>query len=165
MVSIYSICKLSLLQRFHWIPRPPKDSEDILAKDLVPLPPVDFPSLFSGHQDSPHNAWLTQPLPQFHCSQHLGILAINSVPHSGEGGAGEGLTDDVALSVYLADFEQLKQFIFLNIPYLHIWLYRRESILAVNCLPQTQNNVVKYYKLQFTCKYYILQFTCKIWNF
>jgi hypothetical protein len=31
-------------------------------------------------------------------------------------------------------------------------LYRWESILAVRCPPKTQNNVVKYYVLQFTCK-------------
>ncbi len=66
MVSIYSICKLSLLQRFHRLPRPHKDSEDILEKDLVLLPPVDFPYLFSVNQYSPHNAWLTHPLPHSH---------------------------------------------------------------------------------------------------
>jgi hypothetical protein len=31
-------------------------------------------------------------------------------------------------------------------------LYRWESILAIRCPSQTQNNVVKYYVLQFTCK-------------
>jgi hypothetical protein len=32
------------------------------------------------------------------------------------------------------------------------FLYRQESILAIRHLPQTQNNVVKYYILQFACK-------------
>jgi hypothetical protein len=31
-------------------------------------------------------------------------------------------------------------------------LYRQLSNLAFCCLPQTQNNVVKYYVLQFPCK-------------
>jgi hypothetical protein len=31
-------------------------------------------------------------------------------------------------------------------------VYCRESIVAVSRLPQTQNNFVKYYVVQFTCK-------------
>jgi hypothetical protein len=38
-------------------------------------------------------------------------------------------------------------------PHLHfLLLYHRESILAIYRLHQTQNNVVKYYVLQFICK-------------
>jgi hypothetical protein len=43
-----------------------------------------------------------------------------------------------------------------TLPVYILLLYRWESILAVSRLPQTQNDVVKYY---------VLQFTCKTWNF